>query len=208
MQNSAIKSAVITLLLSLFAAASVFAAPDKGTVALLAKVQKAVGANKELSKGTMTLTIKSLLPMATNAVFIKTTKAQNAKKVPLDTIKDIDQKWIKAESELPIQKEVRENECAKEVIKQVKAVERIVEAFVMDDQGAVVCENNLTSDYWQGDEEKWTNSYNGGKGGLDVSKVKFDKSANKNLQQISIPVIDKGGKVIGAITFGVDVTGL
>jgi len=75
----------------------------------------------------------------------------------------------------------------------------------MDDQGGVVGENNLTSDYWQGDEEKWTGSYNDTKGGVDVGKEKFDKSANATLQQISLPLIAKGGKVIGAITWGVAV---
>ena len=77
----------------------------------------------------------------------------------------------------------------------------------MDNQGAVVGENDLTSDYWQGDEAKWKNSFNGGKGGIDVGKVKFDKSANTQLQQISITIVD-GDKVIGAVTFGIVITKL
>jgi hypothetical protein len=40
---------------------------------------------------------------------------------------------------------------------------------------------------------------------VDVGKVKFDKSANANLQQVSLPIIGKGGKVIGAVTFGLSV---
>ena len=77
----------------------------------------------------------------------------------------------------------------------------------MDNQGAVVGENDLTSDYWQGDEAKWQNSFNGGKGGADIGKIKFDKSANAQLQQISIPVLD-GTTVIGAITIGIDISKL
>jgi hypothetical protein len=84
----------------------------------------------------------------------------------------------------------------------------VLEAFVMDDQGGVVGENNLTSDYWQGDEEKWTGSFNKGKGGVDAGKEKFDKSANATIQQVSLPIIDKGGKVIGAVTWGVAVSKL
>ena len=60
----------------------------------------------------------------------------------------------------------------------------------------------MTSDYWQGDEAKWENSFNGGKGGVDVGKIKFDKSANTQLQQVSLPIIDESGNVIGAITYG------
>jgi len=123
----------------------------------------------------------------------------------LDEIKTIDEAWIKAESMLPIQKEKLNNTCAAEVKKIVDKYPAVLEAFVMDDQGGVVGENNLTSDYWQGDEEKWTGSFNGAKGGVDVGKAKFDKSANATIQQISLPLIAKGGKVIGAITWGVAV---
>ena len=40
---------------------------------------------------------------------------------------------------------------------------------------------------------------------MDAGKVKFDKSANTNLQQVSLPIAGKGGKVIGAVTFGLKV---
>lgn len=145
----------------------------------------------------------TLLPLCTNPVFVAETTAQNNKKVALDEIKKIDKEWSAAEEELPIQKEKCDNACAKEIKKIVGANSAIGEAFVMDNQGAVVGENTLTSDYWQGDEEKWTGSFKDGKGGVDVGKEKFDKSANATLQQISLPIIDKDGKVIGAVTWGV-----
>lgn len=183
--------------------ASPATAQDAATKKLLEALRKEINGEKDLSAKTKAFAIKSLLPHSTNAVFIKETVAQNAKKMPLEEIKKIDEQWIKAESMLPIQQEKLNNACAAEVKKIVARVPAVVEAFVMDDQGAVVGENNLTSDYWQGDEEKWTNSFNGGKGGVDIGKAKFDKSANTTLQQISLPLIDKGGKVIGAITWGV-----
>ena len=203
-----IKHITLFLIFSLVGGMTAFGAPDKATQGVIDSVKKAIDASKDLTPGVKNLVVKSLLPQTINAVFIKATNAQNGKKVTLDEIKAIDAQWMKAESQLPIQKELMENETAKEIAKIAKGNAKIIEAFVMDNQGAVVGENNLTSDYWQGDEEKWTNSFNGGKGGLDVGKVKFDKSANKNLQQVSVPLIDKGGKVIGAITFGLDVTGL
>ena len=103
----------------------------------------------------------------------------------LDQIKKTDQEWRDAEDELPIHKELLSNACAEEINKLIKANPSIVEVFVTDNQGANVGQNDLTSDYWQGDEAKWKNSFNKGKGGLDVGKVKFDKSANTSLQQIS-----------------------
>jgi hypothetical protein len=145
---------------------------------------------------------ETLLPLCTNAVLVKETAAQNAKKVSLDDIKRIDKEWMEAEDELPIQAEKCGNACAKELKKIVSANSAIVEAFTMDNQGAVVGENALTSDYWQGDEAKWKNSFKGGKGGVDIGKEKFDKSANATLQQVSLPIIDEKGAVIGAVTFG------
>jgi hypothetical protein len=74
----------------------------------------------------------------------------------------------------------------------------------MDNQGANVCQNELTSDYWQGDEAKFEKSYNGGKGAIFVDEVEFDDSSQAYLCQVSVPVMD-GDKAIGAITIGVDV---
>jgi hypothetical protein len=61
-----------------------------------------------------------------------------------------------------------------------------------------------TSDYWQGDEAKFKNSYKGGAGGVHISDVKFDESTQAYLTHVSVPVKD-GDKVIGAITVGIDV---
>ena len=73
----------------------------------------------------------------------------------------------------------------------------------MDNQGANVAMTNKTSDYWQGDEDKFTNAYKGGAGGVDISKSKFDDSAKAYLVQISVPVVD-GGTVIGALCVGIN----
>jgi len=61
-----------------------------------------------------------------------------------------------------------------------------------------------TSDYWQGDEAKFKKSFASGAGGIFIDEVEFDDSTQAYLVQASVPVKD-GGKVIGAITFGIDV---
>lgn len=38
------------------------------------------------------------------------------------------------------------------------------EIFVMDNQGANVAMSDKTSDYWQGDEDKFVRSFAGGEG--------------------------------------------
>ena len=64
------------------------------------------------------------------------------------------------------------------------------EAFVCGNQGAVVGEYPRTSDYWQGDERKFTNCFQGGVGRLYVGDLKFDESTQSNAIQISVPVMD------------------
>jgi hypothetical protein len=78
----------------------------------------------------------------------------------------------------------------------------LMEIFVMDNMGAVVCETDKTGDYWQGDEAKWTNSYNGGRGGVFVDEVEVDNG--KKVCQVSVPVVErKTDVVVGSMTLGV-----
>jgi len=152
--------------------------------------------------GVKAFAVEKLLPLCVNAVFVAEVEKQNILKVSLDEIKKIDKQWMEAEDELPIQKEKMTNACAQELKRIAKEFPAIAEAFVMDNQGANVGMSRLTSDYWQGDEPKWQNSYKGGKGGVDVGKESFDKSAGATIQQISLPILNAKGEAIGAVTFG------
>lgn len=167
-----------------------------------------IDGNELLNEAAKTYVKEQLLPQCTNSTFVDETTSQNKQGTSLDEIKKIDAEWQAAEEPLPIQEEKLTNSTATEVRKFADAQKAVVEAFVMDNQGAVVGENLLTSDYWQGDEAKWTNSYADGKGGVDVGKPKFDKSANANLQQVSLPIINADGKVIGAVTYGINLDNL
>jgi len=61
-----------------------------------------------------------------------------------------------------------------------------------------------TSDYWQGDEPKFTECYKGGKGAVYVPDVAFDESSQAYTVAVSIPVKD-GDATIGVIVFGINV---
>ncbi|MFO7856322.1 MAG: hypothetical protein R6V44_14120 [Paracoccaceae bacterium] len=80
----------------------------------------------------------------------------------------------------------------------------LTEIILMDRQGLNVAVSDVTSDYWQGDEAKWTETYGGG--GVHVSDIEFDESTQTYQAQISLPVADpETGRVAGAVTFGVNV---
>ena len=81
---------------------------------------------------------------------------------------------------------------------------RYGETRVRDNQGALVGATQRTTDYWQGDEAKWTRTFNGGNGTLFIDRPKLDESAKVRLAQISLPVVENG-KTIGVITVGVNI---
>ena len=137
-------------------------------------------------------------------VIIAAVKAANGKRKSLSSIQDLDAKWKATAGTADYMQELMDNACAKFLRDLQNTESYIAEAFAMDNQGANVCMTDKTSDYWQGDEAKFKNSWNGGKGGVFVDDVEFDDSAQTYVTQVSVPVVD-GDKVIGAITFGVDV---
>jgi hypothetical protein len=129
-------------------------------------------------------------------------KAQNAKKVSLDTIRKLDQQWLAGKAEALV-KQTTTSPCADRL--RLLAAGAYREAFVMDERGAIVCATARTSDYWQGDEAKFEQAYNGGKGNVFIDRPKYDDSASAAIAQISVPVMDNG-KAIGAITVGLSIT--
>lgn len=171
----------------------------------LKKAKTALIASSKAEQKVKDYVVKSLVPLCSHETVIAAVEAQNAKGMTLADIQKIDDEWKNAEDELDIMMELMSNECAEVLVKFVKKNKAVVEVFVMDNQGANVGQNDLTGDYWQGDEAKWKNSYLGGKGGVDVGKIKLDESSNMTLQQISLPVVNASGKVIGAVCFGLNI---
>ena len=166
--------------------------------AVLAQQQSAEAIQKALTSESA-----AIATWGSDKVFVDATKAQNAKKVKLTEIETIDKEWIAGKADDAV-KRVTTGPCADHLRQLVAQHAGFGEAFVMDDQGALVCANSRTSDYWQGDETKWQRSFNGGKGAVFIDRPRYDESAQTPLAQISVPVME-GGKVIGAITVGVNV---
>lgn len=83
------------------------------------------------------------------------------------------------------------------------------EIFVMDNKGVNVGQSDITSDYWQGDEGKWQNTYSKGVGAVDIGDLEEDESSGAFQSQLSTSIVDPAtGKVIGAVTIGISIDGL
>ena len=79
----------------------------------------------------------------------------------------------------------------------------ITELFIMDNRGLNVAVSAPTSDYWQGDEEKFTETYAKGANARHISEIESDVSTGKFQAQVSMTIVDPAtGMPIGAITAG------
>lgn len=142
--------------------------------------------------------VTTLQAWASNKVVLGSVRAQNAKNVPLAETQRLDADW-QAGKAAALRKQVTSGACADELRKLVAVDARYSETFVMDARGALVCASQATSDYWQGDEPKWTRAFRDNKTFID--RPRLDESAQSRLAQISLPIVD-GGKTVGVITVG------
>lgn len=145
-----------------------------------------------------------LVKYGKDPVIVNAVKARNAEGKTLAEIQKLDATWRDTPGVADYMKALMDSECGKYLKNIQNSKSYFAEIFVMDNQGANVAMTDKTSDYWQGDEAKFKNSYKEGSGSVFVDEVEFDESAQAYLVQVSVPVMD-GGKVIGAITFGIDV---
>jgi len=119
-------------------------------------------------------------------------------------IEQIDQQWRQTKGvDDPLVQKYLNNPCADMLRDAQRKHPEYAELFLMDNKGCLVAESNKTSDYWQGDEDKWIKSFNGGRGTVFVDEVKFDQSSRSFVVQISLPVFDQHGETIGAMTASV-----
>ena len=133
-------------------------------------------------------------------VIRKAVRDQNKKGLTMDYIMKMDKGWRGQPEDTYFIKEIRENKCGDRLRDLIAERDYLFEIFVMDNQGANVCMSGTTSDYMQGDEDKWQKSFADGEGAIFIDLP--EKEDGKMVQQVSVPVMYKG-KAIGAITFGV-----
>ncbi len=147
----------------------------------------------------------------TDPAIIEAIKAQNAKhaNISQSEIDALDKQW-RAESkttERPLIDRVLSTALSKKLL-DVKNQARgmITELFVMDNKGLNVGQSDVTSDYWQGDEDKWQKTYLAGPHAMFVDEIEMDESTQTFQSQLSLSIADPvTGQVIGAVTVGVDV---
>ncbi len=148
---------------------------------------------------------------AESPIVIKAVKEANSENPKtLQQIIDLDNKWITGSIEESFVDQLLNNECA-EYLRKLQSEgaghsNLYSEIFVIDKQGCVVAETNITTDYWQGDEEKFIKSYANGQGKIFIDKTAHGESTSLPLVQVSVPVMDPDThKAIGVMTIGLNI---
>ena len=147
-------------------------------------------------------------------VLVEAVKAQNARTSGYDQakIEELDRQW-RAETSAarsPMIDEVLGNALSSR-LSELKEQQGglVTEIFVVDAQGLNVGQSDVTSDYWQGDEAKYQETYAAGPDSVFVDEVEKDESTQMFQSQVSMTVIDPAnGEPIGAITVGVNMDAL
>jgi hypothetical protein len=153
---------------------------------------------------------KRIVTWARNPIIINAVKKANKEATKsLSQIIELDERWKATDGTDEWVGSFMNNPCARYLKKLQNKIENknlYAEIFVMDKQGCIVAETDKTSDYWQGDEDKFIKSFADGEGAVFIDKAGYDVSTRVlSLVQISGPVIDPDtGKAIGAITVGLD----
>ena len=135
--------------------------------------------------------------IAKDAELLRAIKAKNQAGESDAEILQKDKEW-QASPRYPLRKELVSNACAARLKKLVGSDPIIVEAFAMDNQGALVGSISKTSDYWQGDEDKWLKTYQDGLH-VFVDHPALDVSTNAYGIQLSM-LISEGAAKLGALT--------
>ena len=164
---------------------------------------------EQFSEKVLAYTRKDLQAWINDPVIIYAIKEQNQrhKKMNQLRINRLDFMWREADSYDPLIVEVLDRQAS--VIardRRAKSNGIVNEIIVMDAYGLNVAISDRTSDYNQGDEAKWKETFLKGKGAVHISEIEFDESTKKYQTQVSLTVVDPAdGKPIGAVTLGISV---
>lgn len=152
----------------------------------------------------------SIRSWAADPVLVAAIEAANAERADYDQamIDQLDSAWRSevGQASMPTITPILQNAASEFLRTQVAASEgRITEVFITDAHGLNVAASDVTSDMWQGDEDKFTKTFPMGPNGVFFGEVELDESTQTYSGQISISIVDPASnEAIGAMTVGVD----
>lgn len=182
--------------------------------ALIGLVLPSLAQNNDYAAALTALANSKLREIAQNPALISAIMAQNQQTMGFDAAKvdTADKQW-RAEvdaADKPLINATLGTDASKFLIKaQEDSVGLFTEIFATDALGLNVAQSTVTSDYWQGDEDKFTKTFAVGADAVFLGEVEQDESTQTFQSQVSITITDPAsGQPIGSITAGVDLSKL
>jgi hypothetical protein len=154
-----------------------------------------------------------LKQIAADPALVAAITAQNAETAGYDQAKidELDKQW-RAEvdaADKPLIGKVLATDASKALLAAQDASGGLLtEIFATDAKGLNVAQSTVTSDYWQGDEDKFSKTFPVGASAVFLGDVEQDESTQAYQSQVSITVVDASGNPIGSLTAGVDLSKL
>lgn len=152
-----------------------------------------------------------LKKLSTNKSIISAIVKQNQvnSNKPDSELKNLNRQWVEefAKGNIDFSKAIV-NEEASKILKQYQTenAELLSEIIVMDARGYNVAVTDMTSDYWQGDENKFKQTFNKPAQTIFIEKIEYDASSKYFQVNVSSKIINpETNEAIGVITMGVDV---
>lgn len=139
--------------------------------------------------------------------------AQNATKSDLaqEKIDELDKMW-RAEQEAadkPLIAATLSNPLSVYLARmQGRSLGLYAEIFIMDQNGLNVGQSSVTSDFWQGDEDKFQKTYDVADDALFIDEPEWDDEAKIWRNQVSFTLTDAAKAKIGAVTVEINLTEL
>ena len=84
----------------------------------------------------------------------------------------------------------------------------LAEIFVMDAVGLNVGQSSITSDFWQGDEAKFQNTFPNGPDAVFIDEAEYNEDSDTWRSQLSMTMSNEERQPIGAVTIEVNLNEL
>lgn len=147
--------------------------------------------------------VRAVQAIARHPIVVDAVRARNREPLTRDLISQRDQQWRNGDLDATALDALLDPEVSAYLRAKVQSNESVYsEAILTDAQGANIACFPVTSDYWQGDEEKFVSAYDGGSGAVYRGPIQFDESTQLETVQIAVPVLDDS-QAIGVLIVGV-----
>lgn len=147
--------------------------------------------------------VEVLQTLALDETIRQSVRSSNALKPDLEDILELDEQWQRAVASGTNSSLVNSrltNSLSRDLIAFQSLSPENIEVFVTDRAGALLSATNLTSDYYQADEDWWIAAYKDGEGDVYIGQPEFDESAGALSILMVVPIYDtRQGDLIGIL---------